>query len=200
VSRPQIFISHSKEDEDKIDFIRRMLQDTEVKPVFMEFEHWSRNKKPNWLWIKYEILKSKALMLVLTKRITEKIQTQNWVSFEVGIAASSNPPLPVFVLREEDVIFPVPYLTWYSDQPLTSLKYLEPKDFSEALLNFLYYGVRLTNLAVRIGTAIYCPQSINGYILPLKCNKCHLQFNYSGEMEKFRCPCCNNWIKNTLDK
>ena len=95
---------------------------------------------------------------------------------------------------QEDVIFPVPYLTWYSDEPLTSLKYLEPKDFSEALSNFLYYGVRLTDLAVRIGTAVYSSQSINEYILPPKvCNKCHLQFDYSVHAR-------NNWIKNTLDK
>jgi hypothetical protein len=38
----------------------------------MEYEKWSREHKANWMWIRDEIQKSKALFLILTKNIVEK--------------------------------------------------------------------------------------------------------------------------------
>ena len=111
MKKSQIFISHSSRDRKKTSFLRNLFDVTNVKPVLMEFEKRSRNNNPNWSWIKEEIQKSKALVVVLTKNITKRSFTQNWVAFEIGVAATCRPPLPIFVFRE-DVDFPVPYLTW----------------------------------------------------------------------------------------
>lgn len=42
-----------------------------IKPVLMEYEKWSREGRPNWMWIKDGIQKSKALFLILTKNIVK---------------------------------------------------------------------------------------------------------------------------------
>jgi hypothetical protein len=67
----QIFISHSAKDNEISDFFIRKFDDTDVKPVLMEYEKWSRNDRPNWMWIKDEIQKSSMLFLILTKNIVK---------------------------------------------------------------------------------------------------------------------------------
>lgn len=91
MKKGQVFISHSSRDKNEMQFFRDLFNDTNVEPIFMEFEKWSRNYNPNWLWIRKEIQKSKALFVVLTKNITERKHTQNWVSFEIGVAAGCKP-------------------------------------------------------------------------------------------------------------
>jgi hypothetical protein len=99
----------------------------------MEYEKWSRNGNPNWRWIKDEIQKSRALFLILAKNIVKKEYTQNWVAFEIGVASTCNPPIPVFVFKEENIDFPVPYLNHYFDQPLSNTTRLFSKDLSKDL-------------------------------------------------------------------
>ena len=196
MKRNQIFVSHSSEDFNQIKFFNRFFRDTKIKPVYMEFEQWSRDFSPNWQWIKREIRKSKALFLLLSKNITEKKCTQNWVAYEIGVAANCSPSLPVFVFREENIDFPVPYLTWYFDEPVTSLNYLKPQDFSEMFLDFLVVHVKYTVLYESIFETIYDPSKSHGDDEWVQvCNNCYLRFNYFGANEKIPCPCCNRLIK-----
>lgn len=106
--RNQIFISHSAKDKEISSFFIRKFGNTSVKPVLMEYEKWSRNNRPNWKWIKDEIQKSSALFLVLTKNLVKNEYTQNWISFEIEVAATSHPTIPIFVFREHNIDFPVP--------------------------------------------------------------------------------------------
>ena len=108
-----IFISHSADDLAINQFFRDAFDDTYVKPVMMENEKWSRKEEPNWKWIRKEIKKSTALFVILTKSVVSKVQTQNWIAFEIGVAATAIPQKPVYVFREEEVNFPVPYLNHY---------------------------------------------------------------------------------------
>jgi hypothetical protein len=48
MKKSQIFISHSSRDGNEMQFFRSLFDDTNVKPVFMEFERWSRNYNPSW--------------------------------------------------------------------------------------------------------------------------------------------------------
>lgn len=49
----QIFISHSAKDKKIVDsFLAKFNNVGGVKPVLMEYEKWSRNGRPNWMWIK----------------------------------------------------------------------------------------------------------------------------------------------------
>jgi hypothetical protein len=198
MKKGQVFISHSSRDRNQMQFFQDLFDDTNVKPIFMEFEKWSRNYNPNWLWIRKEIRKSKALFVVLTKNITERKHTQNWVSFEIGVAAGCKPPLPIFVFREEDVDFPVPCLTWFFDEPVTRVDHLEPQEFSEVLLDFLILLFRYQVLA-HVFASVLDPSPPNqGNEFFMKCNNCYLQFNYFGMNNKIHCPCCNHLIDTPL--
>jgi hypothetical protein len=108
----QIFISHSAKDNEISDFFIRKFDDTDVKPVLMDYEKWSRNDRPNWMWIKDEIQKSSALFLILTKNIVKNEYTQNWVAFEIGVAATSNliHQYPFLFLESRILIFQYPTL------------------------------------------------------------------------------------------
>jgi hypothetical protein len=52
----------------------------------------SRSQKPHWEQIKDAIQESDAILLILTGGIIRRQHTQNWVAFEVGVAAGCNPP------------------------------------------------------------------------------------------------------------
>ena len=80
-----------------------MFNDTDTKAVRMEYESLSRGDRPNWTWIRDEILKSKALFLILTNNIVATAHTQNWVSFEIGVASTRTPVIPVFLFKEQNV-------------------------------------------------------------------------------------------------
>lgn len=192
----QVFVSHSSKDNDKIGFFNAFFRDTNIKPVFMEFEQWSRDFKPNWQWIKKEIRRSKALFLILTEKIIEKNYTQNWIAYEIGVAANCSPSLPVFVFKEENVDFPVPYLTWYFDEPVTSLEYLKPDDFSELFLDFLVVNIKYLVLYDTIFETVFDPsRSDKNNEWLQKCDNCYLYFNYFGASERIHCPCCSRWIE-----
>jgi hypothetical protein len=86
----------------------------------MEYEKWLRNKRPNWKWIKDEIQKSRALL----------------VAFEIGMAATSHPAIPIYVFRENNIDFAVPYLNYYFDRPMS----IYAKEMSH-LLSSLQYSI-----------------------------------------------------------
>lgn len=187
----QIFISHSHKDEQIVQYFVDKFDDTGVKPVRMEFEKWSRKGKPNWLWIRDEIKESKALFLLLSKNIIEKQQTQNWVSFEIGVASMCVAPVPVFVFEEERVQFPIPYLSHYFDQSFSRKTNLFTKNFSETLLNVFVHVFYESFIDVIIKD----PNIGLSENETVGCSKCLLRFHYWGEKERINCPCCSAYIK-----
>lgn len=187
----QIFLSHSRRDTEIVQYFVDKFNDTGIKPVLMEFEKWSRNRRPNWLWIKDEIKESKALFLLLSKNITKKQQTQNWVSFEVGLASMCNPPLPVFAFEEERVFFPIPYLSHYFDQSFSTKTGLFAKDFSETLLNVLIH----VTYESFIDAVIKDPSIGLSQDETIECSNCFLRFHYWGEKDYINCPCCPSTVK-----
>ena len=102
----------------------------------MEYEKW-----PNWKWIKDEIQKSSAL-LVLTKHLVKNEYTQNWVAFEIGVAATSHPAIPIFVFREHNIDFPAPYLNYYFDRPMSNTNLVSQRDVSSTILNAIFHRLK----------------------------------------------------------
>ncbi len=179
----QIFISHSGNDKEILDRVLEHFDDTGVKPVLMEKEKWSRMGKPNWIWIKAEIEKSKALFVVLTQGVVSKPWTQNWVAFEIGVAAECNPPKSVYVIREEDIDFPVPYLDHYLPYPVgwkdDGIPWLVPQH-KEFMKNF---RSRMMKEIIK--------DPVNDTVTPrVKCSNCKTDFAYHGSHLQFPCPCC----------
>jgi hypothetical protein len=187
----QIFISHSSKDRQIVGYFVGKFDDTGVKPVLMEVEKWSISAKPNWLWIRDEIKKSRALFLLLTKNIIRKLHTQNWVAFEIGLASMCIPSIPVFVFREENVNFPVPYLNHYFDEKTS----LFMREFSETLLNVLIH----TLYESFIDELIKNPSIGIAEDETIKCSKCLLRFHYWGANEKISCLCCSTDINTSVN-
>lgn len=93
---------------------------THVKPLTFESEVWQENNEPMALWVKREILRSKALFVILTRNLVSKRHTQNWVAFEIGIAAGSRREIPIYVITADKVNFLVPFLNHYFSYSPTS--------------------------------------------------------------------------------
>ena len=154
-----------------------------------------RDGRPNWLWIKDEIQRSKAFFLILTKNIVKNEHAQNWVAFEIGVASTRNPRIPVIVFREENVDFPVPYLSHYYDQPLSNTNHLLSHDFSLTVLNVLIHAVMGSIVDGVIKQDIDMTKVDEA---SLKCSNYLLRFLYCGTNEEFNCPCCSKLIIQDL--
>lgn len=193
VTQNQIFISHSKKDQDVKDEIANVFADTGTKQVFMEYEKYSRGGKPNWQWIIDEIRKSKAVFVILTRNINSTPQTRNWVSFEIGVAATCDPPVPVCVFREEDVNFPVPYLSLYFPfrvfkQPHTT-RISSKKPQNASIIEFQKALQRLVKILILSDLSELSRAAL------AECEECKNSFRYFGNMLNFPCPCCTTKIK-----
>ena len=113
------FIPHSGRDREVVDIILRIFDHHNRfskmgRPYkIINGDGLSRSQKPHWAQIKDAIQESDAVLLILSGGIIEQEHTQNWVAFEVGVAAGCNPPKPVIAIRSENVQIPIPYLNHY---------------------------------------------------------------------------------------
>jgi len=105
-----IFLSHSKHDSNIIDIFRQSFAGTNVNPVLMEFEQFTN---PPWLDIKRNIENSRALFVLLSSNLKISDYTQNWVSYEIGIAVEANKQVWVFEDVNNQTIFPIPQVHHY---------------------------------------------------------------------------------------
>jgi hypothetical protein len=120
----QLFISHTKRDEDFCDRFESMTARVGGLRVFRsEFE---QVESPAWKTIKEAIDKSTAIFLLVGKELVkaQKIAesdpasrevwkyTHNWIAYEVGLACQQGKDVWV-ICDDIEINFPVPYLTHY---------------------------------------------------------------------------------------
>ena len=179
---PQIFISHSGKDREIVEAIIKSFDGTGYTPILMEDREWDRHDdEPNWLWIKNQILQSEALFVILSKGLVAQEHTQNWVAFEIGVAAGCNPPKPVYVITGEQVRFPVPYLNHYFPYSMTSANSGQ----------VLWKGSADAVMKMYIRQPKYTPEKE-----PVRCHCCRTEFYMHGIESEFDCPCCFIRLKN----
>ncbi len=186
----QIFISHSGKDREIVNAIIKSFEGTGVRPLLMEDvqDEVLRDGEANWQWIRKQIWNSEALFVILSKGLTAREHTQNWVAFEIGVAAGCEPPKPVFVIIGENVVFPVPYLNHYFPYSVTN----KPPGFRESS-EILWKG----NVDGLMKTYIQDP-----YLAPktkqINCRQCRTDFYMHGADSDFKCPCCNAMIQRSF--
>jgi len=78
-----IFLSHSSKDRNVVSFFQNAFSGTNVNPFLMEYENY---RNPPWSVIRKDILESSTLFLLLGPNLNSSPYTQNWVSYEVGVA------------------------------------------------------------------------------------------------------------------
>jgi hypothetical protein len=118
----KVFISHSRHDKGYCDAFDSACSRVGLQSFRSEFEDI---EKPAGKTIKNKINKSSAVFLLLGKKLRERqntvldnpkhadwLFTQNWIAFEIGIAAHKG--IDIWVLSDStDINFPVPYLNYY---------------------------------------------------------------------------------------
>ena len=125
---PQIFVSHSRRDEEIRDFFDRAFAGSTVKAVRLEFEEFPKPAAP---YIAQQIRVSDAIFVLLGPNIVGSPYTQNWVAFEIGLAASYEYGKHIWVfepMQYEPIQFPVPFLHHYVLYDLNSeehFKYIQ---------------------------------------------------------------------------
>lgn len=113
--RAHIFLSHSQRDTALRDKFLATCGLAGITGVAFEFDIQSGRVPIDRAAadvIKEAIQSARALFVVIGPNVVATAHTSNWVSFEVGIAYASIPPVPVWVFEElpQYVDFPMPAL------------------------------------------------------------------------------------------
>ncbi len=114
----KVFISHTRKDKDLCDDIDRISSRVGIVSFRSEFE---TIPLPAWKVIRKELNQSSALFLAIGRELVKNTGrndpswkfTQNWISFEVGIACQLG--IDIWAICEEGISmnFPVPYVNNY---------------------------------------------------------------------------------------
>lgn len=109
-----VFISHSNKDIQIVNQIYKVLYQIGITPKIAEFEELGERGKLTALDIKDMMLVSNWCLVLLTPKVTATTHTQNWVSYEIGVAHTYNRPIWIFEHEIRPINnFPVPYLDYY---------------------------------------------------------------------------------------
>lgn len=149
-----------------------------VQAVSVEFEYFP---PPPWQFIKRQMLESSALFLLLGPNVIDRgIYTQNWISFEVGLACQLNKEIWVFEQMDIPVRFPVPYLSHYLLYNPNNRGHLD-------YIRDIIRAYKFTPLFRRIPA---------GYANVTCTNSgCRVNFIMHTEMEEFECPSCRKRMR-----
>jgi hypothetical protein len=180
------FISHSGKDKVIVDIILEIFDHHKRRPYrIINRNDLSRSEKPHWEQIKDSIQKSDAVLLILTRGITQQEHTQNWVAFEVGVAAGCDPPKRVIAIKGEDVEIPIPYVEHYYSYSST----FPAPQWEESGRDTWENQFKMT-IYPMLSNVNYKPKSLENH-----CPHCKLRYYHHGPKRPdrpFKCPCCSN--------
>lgn len=178
-----VFISHSRYDPN-LDFFHKVFSAVPITAIWMEFEDITA---PPYLSIRDNVNKSDALFVLLSEHLVDKQHTNNWVSFEVGLAANRTKVfekdsknlniqgLDVYVFEpiDQHIAFTVPYFTHF-------MRYRN-NDQAFIWLRNMLRGNKLSTS----GFSIHCPWA-----------SCKIEFNYLSRFytDSYYCPACGGEV------
>lgn len=210
----QVFISHSKKDQELIDNVAQMLKNVDEVPIVMEYMPKKARDRPNWSLIRKHVADSEYLMLFKTDNALVTDFTKSWIIYEVGLAAAYEKRLFVFERKGPPIKFPIPYVTDYM--------IFDPNRVKDFLMiqsivagskkstksgkdyNDVYKDMHL--LAPQIKTMEYIIDAFSGNMFSsgiksnedfnVSCSRCRTKFRYySWKNFPFNCPVCLTAIK-----
>ena len=186
----------------------------------MEF---TPESKPPYKKIDENINLSNAIFLFLTQNVISSEYTKNWISHEMALAKAANKP--VFVVEDfnNNIHFPVPYLTDYvlyeptKVEDWTNLQKILRKikqvaENNKLLSGFTGAGAVLggltnqQNIVEGILTGGACGMIFGGIVNALnppisvnsiktKCENCGIEFNFYSKFKAFQCPSCRTELE-----
>lgn len=183
----RVFLSHTRFDKDFCDKFDNICSNVGMQRFRSEF---AQIDKPPWRTIKEQLGKSRALFLLVGKELVNRQaspynpewkHTQNWISYEVGIAHQRN--IDIWVVCDSmQINFPVPYFNNYVPfglEPGDSMQYM-----NAVLETYLSGG----NFSIS-----YRPNSATQ-----PCPSCGIEFNLHATMDVgsvIICPHCLGGIE-----
>lgn len=196
-----IFISHSKRDEEIINVFCRAFALTQMKAILEEFDNYV---VPPYSKIRADVQSSSASFVLLSPNLNSTRYTQNWVSFEVGLACALNKPVWVYEQLGEPVQFPVPYLTDYiaydpnRQQDFAAIRNIvEGYDPTPSVAGLVLGGVVGGIISGGVGAGIGAVTGAALFqrrrnALRVTCPHvtCGIQFNVYAPMSVILCPAC----------
>ena len=168
----KVFISHSKRDPN-LGFFQSLFAMLRIESTWIELEDVV---PPPSVYIREQVNQSDAVFVLLSQPLTELPHTNNWVAFEVGLAANCGAQgLDVWVFEplDEHIDFAVPYFTHY-------MRYHTERN----ALTWLRDMLRETK-AESIGIPVQCSY-----------DDCKIAFNYLSRYftNDFYCPACRRFV------
>jgi hypothetical protein len=177
-----------------------------MRAVFEEFENYI---VPPWTKIKNDIQQSSAAFVLLSPHLNSTPYTQNWVSYEVGLACALNKPVWVYEQLEDSVLFPIPYLTDYvvyspqNRQHLNAIKgLLETYDPSPSLIGLglgaIIGGALSGGPGAGVGAmlgAAALQRSSGGHPITCPHQTCGIKYKIYSQFQQISCPSCRQTIQ-----
>jgi len=203
-----IFISHSRQDEELVIAMAKVLRNIGHNPIIEEFISEEEKELVPYEEIRKNVSLSNYLFLFLTDNIIATEYTHNWVLFEVGLTASTKKRLFVFERAGVPVPYPIPYLTDYmifnknSTNDILDIQALAkklrelPRTAIGAGVGALV-GSAFGPIGLLIGglSGAFLGAEVKDKILKVQCPYCGVSFNYySPQYSKFSCPACRREI------
>jgi len=180
-SRPiKVFESHTKLDSKFCDAFDRACARVGIDAFRSEYEGV---KPPAWKTIRDELRQSKALFLLVGKALVkaqskhsaEWEHTQNWISYEIGIACDLG--IDIWVICDDVAInFPVPYFNIYVPYSIRR------QDNFQNIVRDLQRYASGNEYDVRPGSVVTCTYK-----------GCRIKYNLPATVAEGReivCPCC----------
>lgn len=174
----KIFLSHSKADGEMRDYFLKICGLEGVRGISVEFEYFPA---PPWEFIKKEMFGSDAFFLLLGRNVIDiGVYTQNWISFEVGLACQLQKEIWIFEQLGSPVHFPVPYLNHYV---LYDPKVRKHLDYIRAIIATYKQKPRQRKFPPAYAK-VKCPRK-----------ECLISFFIHTTIDEFECPSCRKLMK-----
>ena len=172
----QVFISHSKRDEDIRSFFDSISAGRTIRSVRVEFDEY---RPPAVEYINQEILASEAIFVLLGPNVTFNEYTINWIAYEVGVASALGKEIWVFEPFNSNISYPIPMLHHYVLYDLNN-------ELSRSYINGIVAEFEKWPLFRRF------PSGVS----PVECpyENCKITFVLHSRAPSFKCPACRQVI------
>ncbi len=172
----RILVSHSKLDSDIVNFFTAAFATSKgVNADFMEFEDLEGKNAGREIAGRIKNPDTQAVFVLLGPGVRNALHTENWVTFEVGVACGIGRDVWVFE-PFDNIKFPIPYLNHYV---LYQIGNKEDLQFTREMIGAYSLGLLFRDNAIRK----HKPPNF-------RCTHCLAEYWLHTRTTQFRCPCC----------
>ncbi len=218
----EIFISHSKRDEDIKNFFSNVFAGLNVAGKFVEFEEY---ESPPWQFIQERVNAAKSVFVLLGPHVRQLSYTRDWITWETGLASQAGKDIWVFEPFGQWCDIAIPHVSHYAVYEKTedAIKYVKliAKSYDDSgQLASLARGAAVGGgigsilgaaggkkgasagmgttgafLGALIETARTGPSRVRPMGTPIECCACKSSYRVHAELDYFPCPTCRQWIQ-----